>query len=150
CIAIDQAKFPSLPTQKALLLIDFQNDFVTKDGAVPVSSADDALVERAAKLAAGFRDVGIVIWVQSQFEKPRRFVEGQQIITSASEAPASRAKDEKPDPEAFLSTKGSTCVQRGSHGWQLATPLKKIVDPGRDLVLMKTHYSAFQATKLLQ
>ncbi|KAL2105827.1 hypothetical protein VUR80DRAFT_7689 [Thermomyces stellatus] len=152
CIAIDQAKFPSLPTQKALLLIDFQNDFVTKDGAVPVSSADDALVERAAKLAAGFRDMGIVIWVQSQFEKPRRFIEGQQIITSASQAPASGGKDEKlaPDPEAFLSAKNPTCVQRGSHGWQLATPLKKIVDPKRDVVLMKTHYSAFQETKLIQ
>ena len=81
-LAIDADKFPSLPTQKALLLIDFQNDFVTPDGAVPVRSADDAFVQRAAKLAAGFRNVGIVVWVQSQFQQPRRFAEGQQIITA--------------------------------------------------------------------
>ena len=141
-LAIDADKFPSLPTQKALLLIDFQNDFVTPDGAVPVRSADDAFVQRAAKLAAGFRNVGIVVWVQSQFQQPRRFAEGQQIIT----AQGGRISTS----EAFLSSGAPACVQRGSHGWQLAEPLKEVVVPGRDMLLMKTHYSAFQGTKLIQ
>lgn len=141
-LAIDRDKFPSLPTQKALLLIDFQNDFVTPDGAVPVSSVDDALVQRAAKLAGGFRNVGLVVWVQSQFEHPRRFAEGLQIITAQGGTTSTA--------EAFLSSGAPECVQRGSHGWQLAEPLKEAVVPGRDMLLMKTHYSAFQGTKLIQ
>ncbi|PKS07429.1 hypothetical protein jhhlp_006032 [Lomentospora prolificans] len=153
---IDKTKFPSLPTQKALLLIDFQNDFVSKDGALHVASTNADFVERAAKLADGFRDVGLVIWVQTVFEKPRQFIEGQQIITREKPLPPSAAQAMRPgrdqdiDPEAFLSTPNVTSVQRGTLGWQLATPLKAVVNPRKDVLLMKTQYSAFNGTKLIQ
>ncbi|CAI4214990.1 unnamed protein product [Parascedosporium putredinis] len=126
------------------------------DGSLHVSSTNDDFVERAAKLAAGFRDTGVVIWVQTVFEKPRQFVEGQQIITRDVPLPPSAAvtikpgKDSDIDVEAFLSTTPITCVQKGTPGWQLASPLKKVVDPRKDVLLMKTQYSAFNGTRLLQ
>ena len=104
-MGLDPAKFPSLPTKKALLLIDFQNDFVTKEGAVSVSSADDTFVEAAAKLASAFRDIGVVIWVQSQFEAPRRFIEGQQIITSVQEPRDTARRDHNWPPVETLDMK---------------------------------------------
>jgi len=137
-------------------MIDFQNDFVSKDGALHISSTNADFVERAAKLATGFHDIGLVVWVQSVFEKPRQFIESQQIITQDKLLPPSAAQTIKPgrdqsiDPEAFLSTTTAACVQRGTPGWQLANPLKAVVNPKKDVLIMKTQYSAFNGTKLIQ
>ncbi|SPO07137.1 uncharacterized protein DNG_09831 [Cephalotrichum gorgonifer] len=144
-LPIDSTMFPALPTKEALLMIDFQNDFVSKDAVIPVSSESDELIERAAKLAVGFREVGLVIWVQSQFQGPRR--PPAHVVAARDE---SSKVPSPPSPAAFLSSKTPTCVVRGSPGWELAAPLKKIVDPKRDILLMKSHYSAFEGTRLLQ
>ena len=77
-----------------------------------VSSESDELIERAAKLAVGFREVGLVIWVQSQFQGPRR--PPAHVVAARDE---SSKVPSPPSPAAFLSSKTPTCVVRGSPGW---------------------------------
>ncbi|KUI72685.1 hypothetical protein VM1G_08224 [Cytospora mali] len=124
-LPINPADFPDVPTKKALIAIDLQNDFLAEDGALPVSQPD-GMVDNIVKLAAAVRNSGYgeVVWVRSQFDTNRAVGE-QQIITAdtpqlpeGSDAPptaATSAQARTPrasppeltpleaDPEAFLS-----------------------------------------------
>ncbi|KAL1891413.1 hypothetical protein Sste5346_007676 [Sporothrix stenoceras] len=176
-LPIDLANFPALQTRKALLILDLQNEFLSPSGTLPVTTPN-GYVERTLKIAKAFRESGSgdVFWIRSQFDSHRP-TENAQIITSASSSIASprqsttcgrrresepTAEDPDADPEAFLSIGGATpqdkqkqqqqrsqCLLPGSHGSELAQQVASVVNARQDLVIAKSHYSAFESTQLL-
>lgn len=160
--SIDQAALPNIPTRKALLVIDFQNDFLESDGALLVSEPSD-VVRQTLKLAQNFGKSDAVVWVCTEFEKFRH-VGSEQVITSEDEAQLSssrrgsnrRAKaldtmtppTSASDPEMFLSPGGTPCV-RSAPGNQIPARVKQEFGK-RDIVFVKSHYSAFKSGQLLQ
>jgi nicotinamidase-related amidase/alkylated DNA repair dioxygenase AlkB len=164
----DQTALPHLTTRKALLAIDLQADFLAEDGALHVTEPE-GWVGRTAGLITSFRQFGDVFWVRSEFDKHRAL--GSEQILAADEPPSSRsrtaprrrrtpsqteasaASGAPADPEAFLSHPPDAgelqCVRPGTPGCELA-PLMKAVQDRRDVVLTKSHYSAFQSGRLLQ
>ncbi|KAK1754038.1 alpha-ketoglutarate-dependent dioxygenase alkB 2 [Echria macrotheca] len=162
---INPAALPTIPTRKALLIIDLQNDFVSPDGALP-TSAPEGFVSRTLEVAKAFRDsnAGDVIWVRSEFERHRSLTDdGDQILVSDIVArrapnrgrrPNSKAHDDvvlEADEEAFLSFPAGVdkplCVRKDTPGVEFAPEVKEAVVTGRDIVFTKTHYSAFASVQ---
>lgn len=172
-LPIDPADFPDVPTRKALIAIDLQNDFLSEDGALPVEQPD-GMVDRIVRLAEAVRNSGYgeVIWVRSQFDTNRAASE-QQIMAAdslqlptrpgASAAAAAARMRRCPaamdpleaDPEAFLSIVGGQagktkplCVRKGTSGADLLPAIAAAKGP-RDYAMTKSYYSAFQSGQLL-
>ncbi|KIX00623.1 uncharacterized protein Z518_09688 [Rhinocladiella mackenziei CBS 650.93] len=61
---------PPIETKKALLLLDFQNDFVSPDGKLPVANVQPFL-QNLISLVPQFRAKGEVIWIGTEFKQPR-------------------------------------------------------------------------------
>lgn len=157
----DHSALPQLTTRKALIGVDFQHDFIGKDGALSVPEPE-GLVDRTVKLAKAFRDVGDVVWIQSQFVEPRPVFEDQIIATDSKPLlrPSSRGRAKlplvedldvagPPDPEAFLSHEEAVCVKADTPGCRIAAAIEE-ASQKTDVKLTKSHYSAFQATQLLR
>ncbi|KAK3375584.1 hypothetical protein B0T24DRAFT_526100 [Lasiosphaeria ovina] len=159
---ISPSVLPTLRTRKALLVFDVQNDFVSPDGALPVSGPE-GLLSRILAFAKAFRESGAgdVIWVRSEFEEHRPLsVESDQIITShvpvvqrpsRGRQQVSREHDSEAaeaDHEAFLSlaadgSEKPACVRAGTPGAELAPSIQAAAEAGGDVIFTKTHYSAF-------
>jgi nicotinamidase-related amidase len=166
---INPSIIPAFRTSQALLVLDLQNDFVSPDGALPVTEPE-GLVSRTLALVRAFQDSGDghVIWVSSEFDAHRPTTgDGGQIV--AVDAPPRRAStasrgrqdascqhDEaamEADEEAFLSgrldTEKSACVRTNTKGVELAAEVQQALGR-KDFTLKKTHYSAFATQRLLQ
>ncbi|KAJ5153529.1 uncharacterized protein N7482_010007 [Penicillium canariense] len=155
---------PTIKTRKALLLLDFQNDFVRPSGALPVPNTSDIL-EILPPLAAAFRRSGDVIWVRSQYESPQPMEDwnfGSRIVleneppkplpmptTDVIEVSSDRDSPEPVDAEAFLSGKAAICCSVQSTGFQFPAPILAAIDLDRDTVLDKTGYSALESDGLI-
>ncbi|KAJ4243226.1 hypothetical protein NW757_011336 [Fusarium falciforme] len=157
----DHSALPQLTTRKALIGVDFQHDFIAQDGALPVPEPE-GLVDRTVKLAKVFRDVGDVVWIQSQFEETRPVFEDQIIVTDNKPLlrPSSRGRAKllpvedldvagPPDAEAFLSHEEPVCVKADTPGCRIAAAIEE-ASQKTDIKLTKSHYSAFQTTQLLR
>ncbi|KAF7715314.1 Uncharacterized protein PECH_007274 [Penicillium ucsense] len=156
-------KFPTIQTRKALLLIDFQNEFVRPTGNLHVPNTAEIL-DILPPLVAAFRQSGDVIWVRSQYESPQPQEDwnfGDKIILATKpRKPARRAPSdvievasdrdtpEPVDAEAFLSDHAPKCCIGQSAGFQFPAPVLSAIDPGRDTVLDKTGYSALESAGL--
>lgn len=176
-LPINPADFPDVPTKKALIAIDFQNDFLADDGALPVSQPD-GMIAKVLRLADAVRNSGYgeVVWVRSQFDTSRAVGEQQMMAADTPQLPnrpggsaaaaAARARASRPspgpaaapeaDPEAFLSEVSGQggrakpqCVRKGTKGAELFPELAAAKGP-RDYAMTKTYYSAFQSGQLLQ
>ncbi|KAH8785259.1 isochorismatase family protein family [Diaporthe sp. PMI_573] len=176
-LPINPADFPDVPTKKALIAIDFQNDFLAGDGALPVSQPD-GMIANVIRLADAVRKSGYgeVVWVRSQFDTSRAVGEQQMMAVDTPQIPtrpggsaaaaAARARSSRPspgpatppeaDPEAFLSEVSEQsskakpqCVRKGTKGAELLPELAAAKGP-RDYAMTKTYYSAFQSGQLLQ
>ncbi|CAK7567441.1 MAG: hypothetical protein SEPTF4163_005406 [Sporothrix epigloea] len=176
-LPIDLADFPAFRTRKALLIIDLQNEFLSLSGTLPVTTPD-GFVNRTLDVANRFRESGSgdIFWVRSQFDAHRPAGTSQIITTNkplsdvvgSRPNSARRRKESEPpsddqdaDPEAFLSmspnqkqeksgqTQRGHNLLAGSHGSELAPSIASSVNARQDLVLTKTHYSAFHSTQLL-
>ncbi|KAG6011598.1 hypothetical protein E4U43_008217 [Claviceps pusilla] len=154
----DQALLPQLKTRKALILVDFQNDFVETDGVFP-ATVPEGFVDRAARLTNEIRGKGDVVWVQSQFDKPVP-VDMEAIIVSDIASVARHkdnrdrsmaliASDEPPYEEAFLSRPEAKCARKGSWGAKIIAAMEEVMQE-RDTVITKSHYSGFNGTPLLR
>jgi nicotinamidase-related amidase/alkylated DNA repair dioxygenase AlkB len=155
---------PTIQTRKALLLLDFQNDFVRPTGALHVPNTPDIL-ETLPQLAAAFRRVGDVVWVRSQFDTPQAITDwnfGDRIVLAREpprkkplpssdviEVGSDRDSPEPVDPEAFLSADPSSCVAPQTPGYQFPAPILAAIDAQKDTVVDKTGYSALESPGLI-
>ncbi|KAJ5965268.1 hypothetical protein N7481_011982 [Penicillium waksmanii] len=155
---------PTIQTRKALLLLDFQNDFVRPAGALHVANTTDIL-ESLPQLVAAFRRVGDVIWVRSQYDSPQSLDDwnfGDRIVLEKQppkrdpvptsdiiEASSDRDSPEPVDPEAFLSGQAATACSPQTSGFQFPAPILAALDRERDTVLDKTGYSALESEGLV-
>jgi nicotinamidase-related amidase/alkylated DNA repair dioxygenase AlkB/glutathione S-transferase len=160
--AFDQAALPQLTTRKALIVVDFQNDFIGDTGSGLPVIHPEGFVNRATKIAIAFRSVGDIIWVQSQFDKVRQ-VDSDQIVLSEN-TPTSQpvpspnrsrnnvieaTSDDFLDPEAFLSHEEPLCAKPSHPGCSIPLAVAEVVQ-NNDLKLTKSYYSAFHGTQLLR
>lgn len=172
-LPINPADFPDVPTRKALIAIDLQNEFLADDGALPVYQPD-GMVERILQLADAVRATGYgeIIWVRSQFDTSRPASEQQIIAADTPQLPvrsgasaAARARKSPPaalpleaDPDAFLSIverlearepdPKPQCVRKGTKGAEFLPAIAAAKGP-RDYTMTKSYYSAFQSGQLL-
>lgn len=177
-LPINPEDFPDVPTRKALIAIDLQNDFLSEDGALPVTQPD-GMIYKIVRLAEAVRNSGYgeIIWVRSQFDTSRPAGE-QQIVAAdtpqiplrpGSSAAAAAARSRKSpsasppleaDPEAFLSVDGDQgsqdpkwskpqCVRKGTKGAELSPAIAAAKGP-KDYSMTKSYYSAFETGQLLK
>ncbi|KAJ5793424.1 hypothetical protein N7457_000023 [Penicillium paradoxum] len=155
---------PTIQTRKALLLLDFQNDFVRPSGALYVPNTPD-IIESLPQLASAFRETGDVIWVRSQYESPQTIVDwdfGDRIVLDREpsrrkqmpssdiiEVGSERDSPEPVDPEAFLSANVSPCGGPQAPGYQFPAPILAAVNIQHDTVMDKTGYSALESPGLV-
>ncbi|KAL7892048.1 hypothetical protein HDV63DRAFT_390958 [Trichoderma sp. SZMC 28014] len=161
--AFDQAALPQITTRKAIIVVDFQNEFLgDADPGLPVNHPE-GFVKRTAEIVAAFRSVGDVIWVQSRFDKARSIDDDQIILSEnqpASVPVSSRNKgrpivteassEESLDPEAFLSHEDPLYAKASSDpGSNVPSDVEEAIH-SKDLKLTKSYYSAFHGTQLLR
>ncbi|KAJ5815805.1 Oxoglutarate/iron-dependent dioxygenase [Penicillium robsamsonii] len=155
---------PTIQTRKALILLDFQNDFVRPFGALHIPNTPDIL-ETLPQLASAFRRVGDVVWVRSQYESPQTIVDwnfGDRIVLDRQpprrkqsptsdiiEVGSDRDSPEPVDPEAFLSADSSPCCDPSTPGYQFPAPILAAINPQHDTVVDKTGYSALESPGLV-
>ncbi|KAK2039944.1 hypothetical protein LZ31DRAFT_475647 [Colletotrichum somersetense] len=161
----DVSAIPTLPTRKGLLVVDFQNDFLSADGVLPVIDHDD-LVARTVELVQAFRKVGDIIWVSTEFDKFRSAAAEPIWATDAlpmpkviesrtrrrpqpASAPPEPEEALDADPEAFLSQPGPKIVRSATRGAAFPDAIKAAIGK-RDVTFIKSHYSAFTSGQLLQ
>ena len=173
---------PPLMTGKALILVDFQNDFVQPDGNLSVSNVRPFL-PGLLSLVEEFRAKGEVIWVHTEYKHSRitispttgshsillkqdlqekdlneessEYYDDPGNVRSPREDPLtpSPQPDLIHDREAFLApvitTTKHRCCMPGSWGAEYPEDIKSAIDPQRDMLIEKSHYSAFEDTPLL-
>ncbi|CAG8888794.1 unnamed protein product [Penicillium egyptiacum] len=155
---------PTVQTRKALLLLDFQNDFVRPSGALHIPNTPDIL-ETLPQLASAFRRAGDVVWVRSQYESPQTISDwnfGDRIVLDrepprGKEMPTSdiievgsdHDSPEPVDPEAFLSADSSLCCDPHTPGYQFPAPILAAINTQHDTVVEKTGYSALESPGLV-
>lgn len=161
----DVSAIPTLPTRKGLLVVDFQNDFLSAAGVLPVIDHEE-LVARTVELVKAFRKVGDVIWVCTEFDKFRSAAaepiwatdalpKPKALDSRAKRRPQAASKASEPeeamdaDPEAFLSQPGPDIVRAGTPGAAFPDAIREAMGK-RDVTFIKSHYSAFTSGQLLQ
>lgn len=91
-LALLSQQTPNLQTRKGLILLGLQNDFVSRDGKLPVK--DTAYLDRLTQFVSDFREFGDLIWVRSEFESTRP-VNGLDTPGDTVIAGGSSGKDEE-------------------------------------------------------
>lgn len=157
------SNLPSIETRKALLLLDFQNDFVRPNGRLPVRKTLD-FIDLIPGLVQRFRRTGEIVWVRTQYEGSRPVVDdygSEIIITSAGPLDTKNQKkgrhgrqesrsdvNDVVDPEAFLSGPEPACIPQTA-GVQFPAPILAAIDHDHDIVIEKSDYSALQSPGLV-
>jgi nicotinamidase-related amidase/alkylated DNA repair dioxygenase AlkB len=153
------SNLPSIETRKALLLLDFQNDFVRPNGRLPVRKALD-FIDLIPGLVQSFRRTGEIVWVRTQYEGSRPVIDdygSEIIITSAGPLDTKNQKkgrhgrqescsdvNDAVDPEAFLSGPEPACLPQTA-GVQFPAPILAAIDHEHDIIIEKSDYSALQS-----
>ncbi|PLB53480.1 hypothetical protein P170DRAFT_435108 [Aspergillus steynii IBT 23096] len=154
---------PTIQTRKALLLLDFENDFMRESGALHVPNTSEFL-ETLPQLVSAFRRNGEVVWVRSHYESRRPLVgmDLQELVVLGRAEDASRkgsvssesldSETLEPkgpvDEEAFLSTETPQCCLPQSAGVQFPAPILAAIDSD-DTLIEKSDYSALQDQGLI-
>lgn len=145
---------PAVQTRKALLLLDFQNDFVRPSGALYVPNTAEFL-DTLPQLVSAFRSTGSVFWIQSYYEARRELVDAneQELVVLGRGEDHSKQKshtgNESKDEEAFLSAESSRCGDAHSPGGQLPAPIVAAFDSQHDILTTKSDYSALRNDRLV-
>lgn len=151
---------PAIHTRKALLLLDFQNDFVRPSGALHVPNTSDFL-DSLAPLTTAFRRNGDVVWVRSLQADRRSLIglDAQELVVldrpakKASSDPGHIQSTTPPPPpsldeEAFLSVDSPRCCCPHTPGAQFPAPVLAAIDSA-DTLVDKSDYSALQDQGLI-
>ena len=149
----DFGDLPKPRTQKALVFLDFQNDFVRPSGGLYVKNTADFL-DTLPQLANAFRRVGHVFWVQTIYESrcPTVDPDGEPLIVLSgaddeerrSQLPPDQLLDDntRVDDEAFLTTDSPKCCIPNTSGAQFPAPILAAIDKEYDTIIQKHDYSA--------
>ncbi|OJJ36445.1 hypothetical protein ASPWEDRAFT_25917 [Aspergillus wentii DTO 134E9] len=157
---------PTIQTRKALLILDFQNDFVRSSGALHVPNTADIL-DNLPQLANAFRRAGDVVWVRSQYESCRSLIdsdyqervvlgrvedEKKKRLSQQDQYLGSEGQIGEKEPvheEAFLTTDSPRCCRPQTPGAQFPAPVLAAIDSECDTLLDKSDYSALQSEGLI-
>lgn len=149
---------PTVQTRKALLLLDFQNDFVRPSGALYVPNTTDFL-DTLPQLANSFRSIGTVFWIQSYYESRRELFDANEqelvVLGRGGEVHSKKHKSQShtanisKDEEAFLSAESPRCGDSHSPGGQLPAPIVAAFDSQHDILTTKSDYSALRNDRLV-
>lgn len=162
---------PKVEVKKALMLIDFQEDFTSSTGKLSIPN-NNSFLTKLPSLITKFRERGPVIWVQTIFRQPcssispqtggysilmRKFVDNLKQQDGDDESDdydlqsyeASRPRRFLPvvsdDDEAFLSSRvvpTKRCCLPNTKGSEISAELLQSFDKHRDWVFHKSQYSA--------
>jgi nicotinamidase-related amidase/glutathione S-transferase/alkylated DNA repair dioxygenase AlkB len=141
---------PRIQTRKALLLLDFQNDFVRPTGALYVSNTPEVL-EILPQLASAFRRTGDVVWVRSYYESRQPLIspDEQDVVVLSGAGDPQKDEQNPVHEEAFLSTDPPACCLPQTTGAQYPAPLLAAIDTSSDILIEKSEYSALQSPGLV-
>ncbi|KAL2814165.1 hypothetical protein BJX63DRAFT_420944 [Aspergillus granulosus] len=141
---------PRIQTRKALLLLDFQNDFVRPTGALHVPNTTEVL-EILPQLASAFRRTGDVVWARSYYDSRQPLIspDGQDVVVLSRAGDAQPEEQSPVHEEAFLSTDPPACCLPQTTGAQFPAPLLAAIDTESDLLIEKSEYSALQSPGLV-
>ncbi|OAA72764.1 isochorismatase family protein family [Akanthomyces lecanii RCEF 1005] len=141
----DQVALPQLLLRKALIIVDFQQDFVGANAAIPIT-LPAGYADKTARLAKAFRRTGDVVWVNSRFEEVRTpyddHMQDPTLGYSDPEGPSTNL-------DAFLSSEKAKCILSSKIGAEVPQYVKDDAEKN-DVFLLKSHYSAFEGTGLLR
>ena len=133
------------PITRALLVVDIQQDFVSPLGPFKDSHVNaDHIIANLTAILPHFRaHHGLVIWIKSDYSKPDF---QPKFLT--------RPEDERyvnvPLNDELRSSTHRTfplCIP-GTDGEKFPPAINSLIVPDKDLILIKTYYSAFTNTNL--
>lgn len=111
---LSRQRIPTLATRKGLLVLDFQNDFLSLNGRLPAFNFS-SIVDKLEILVPAFREFGDVIWVRSEYQGTRQMNEGYgagSVILKAKQEDeqdrGDRNHDSSPGPYKRARTHSST------------------------------------------
>ena len=141
---------------RALVVIDLQNEFLDSQGRFPIlQSSKTTLLANLALLVPEFRKAGgHVIWIKSIYKNDNTNATVSQLEADLNSLDVS---SEQGEPNSTRETwlagthRGSTpCCPQGSLNAELYPEVASHVLEGVDSVIIKTFFSAFTETSLLQ
>ncbi|RPB21280.1 hypothetical protein L211DRAFT_447486 [Terfezia boudieri ATCC MYA-4762] len=156
-----------LMLRRALLVLDMQNEFLGPSGRCKVAKhsadpkGDPPFVENVLRFAAAFRQTGNgdVIWMRSEFDKPRDANEEKVLLYEYEDEGegVDRDKDEDIDQEdqigkfdEFLSSATNPYCAKGTPAADFHESVIGATKTPGDRILKKTWYSAFKNTGLVE
>ena len=156
-----------LMLRRALLILDMQNEFLGTSGRCKVTNhnadpkGDPPFVENVLRFATAFRQTGNgdIIWVRSEFDKPRDANEEKVLLYEYEDEDEGerRDKDEDTDLEdrigkfdEFLSSATNPYCAKGTSAADFHESVIAATKTPGDRILKKTWYSAFKSTGLVE
>jgi len=153
--------------RRAMLVLDMQNEFLGTSGRCKVTNngtdpkGDPPFVENILRFATAFRQTGNgdVIWVRSEFDKPRDANEEKVLLYEYEDEgeEEERDKDEDIDQEdrigkfdEFLSSATDPYCAKGTPAADFHESVIPATKTPGDRILKKTWYSAFKNTALVE
>lgn len=139
---------------RALVIIDLQNEFLSAGGRYPIlESSKQALFTNLTTLVPDFRKSGHIIWIKSVYDNKGGSGSNSNNGQSSDDidSPASSPTRVPRDVSAILAGthKGKLpCCEAGSMNAELHPTVSALV-ANSDQILIKTYYSAFKSTTLL-
>jgi len=132
---------------RALVVIDLQNEFLGSEGRFPIlKSSKDTLLANLAQLLPNFRKIGHIVWIKSIYDNTAgAAADTAQVDFNSPDAPEGSR-------EAHLAGthRGKTpCCPEGSVNAELYPEVAAQVLED-DIVIVKTYFSAFTKTPLLE
>lgn len=131
--------------KRALLVIDLQRDFVTSEGPFKHShvNADHIIANLTAVLPRFRADQGMVIWIKADYSK----LDSQPKFLT------------RPEGERYANVPLNNEYRSGTHktfplcipgtdGEKFPVKVEPLIEQGKDLIVIKTYYSAFTNTNL--
>ena len=92
-LALLSQQAPNLQTRKGLILTGLQNDFLSPEGKLPVSTAS-GFVDRLREFVPAFREYGDVIWIRSHFQETREVNRAETVGDHVIAGPPAPAEGE--------------------------------------------------------
>jgi nicotinamidase-related amidase len=131
---------------RALVVIDLQNEFISSEGRFPIDdTSKQSLLTNLHALVPEFRKRGHVVWIKSNYANASTHDE--------IESPPTATSVDADAQDAFLAgthTGRSPCCEKGSVNAEFLPEVSNLIENNSDAVLVKTWYSVFKETSLLE